>query len=420
MKKTRKRRARARPAAATPKRVEDAQVRWLLHELHVHSEEITVQNEHLIRAQAEIEQARDRYAELYDFAPVGYLSLDLHGAIHECNFAASALLSRPRRFLLTVPLSALIVTDHRPILREFLQRAMREDDGVGAIEVEVKGEPKRVVRLFAKVRPAGTGTQMLFTAMMDVTLERQLDNERREAMAREQARSRQLASEVAERTRAENRVKALLERLVTVEEGERRRLARELHDELGQQLTALRLTLSMLKQVDRKAEMRKHLEIADRIAARLDHDVDRLAWALRPAALDEFGLVPALDTFVRQWSEHHRIPADLEASELTPRLPGDVENHLYRVVQEALNNVIKHAQATRARITLDQSDHRLRLAIHDNGCGFDTASVRSHSGMGLTGLRERAALIGAEIEIESSLASGTTVTVEMPIAPPAG
>jgi signal transduction histidine kinase len=407
-----------RPAAAKPGRVAEEQVRWLLHELQVHSEEITVQNEQLIKAQAEIEQARDRYAELYDFAPLGYLSIDGHGAIHECNFAAAALLSRPRRFLLNVPLSALVVNEHRPVLRQFLHEAMGKNDAASAVEVQVKRAPRRIVRLLARPRPAGAGTQMLFTAMMDVTVERQLESERREVLVREKARAHELQNEVAVRTRAETRVKSLLERLVTVQEEERRRLSRELHDELGQQLTALRLTLSMLRQVAGNDATRDQLEIADGIATRLDHDVDHLAWALRPASLDEFGLVPALDTFIRQWSDYHRIPAELDATDITPRLPGDVENHLYRVVQEALNNVVKHAHATHAIVTLHQSGRGLQLSIHDNGHGFDTIEMRSPAGIGLLGMRERVALLGGDIEVDSRVGRGTTITVVMPIATP--
>ncbi|HUQ87982.1 MAG TPA: ATP-binding protein [Vicinamibacterales bacterium] len=413
VKKTAKSPAPSRRAAVKRGPAAEDQVRWLLHELQVHSEEITVQNEHLVRAQAEVEQARDRYAELYDFAPVGYLSLDLHGAIHECNFAASALLSRSRRFLLNVPLSALLITEHRPILREYLQQIVRQDDA-SAIEVQIKVAPKRIVRLFAKPRPSGVGSQMLFTAMMDVTVERQLENERREVLAREQSRARELVIQVEDRTRAETRVKALLDRLVTVQEEERRRLSRELHDEFGQQLTALRLTLSMLKEVAGNDATHKQLKIAEGIATRLDHDVDHLARALRPAALDEFGLLPALDTFVRRWAEYHRIPASLEASAID-RLPLEVENHLYRIVQEALNNVVKHSQATTAKVSLDQSAHHVRLSVHDNGHGFDPAT-RAHAGMGFLGMRERVALIGGDITVDSHTGRGTTIAVRVPLS----
>jgi signal transduction histidine kinase len=405
--------AGAHPGTVKTGRMAEESVHWLLHELQVHSEEITVQNEQLVKAQAEIELARDRYAELYDFAPLGYLSLDGHGAIHECNFAAAALLSRQRSFLLNVPLSALLIAEHRPLLRQFLHQAKDKPDGASTVELQIKQPPKRVVRLLARPRPAGVGAHMLFTAMMDVTVERQLDNERREALTREMARAHELAKEVAERTRAENRVKSLLERLVTVQEEERRRLSRELHDELGQQLTALRLTLSMLKQLAGTDEAGQQLEIADRIATQLDRDVDRLAWALRPAALDEFGLIPALDTFIRQWADYHKITVTFQASEITPRLPVEIENHLYRVVQEALNNVVKHARATDANVALHQGAHGVQLSVHDNGEGFD-AVTPSIDGMGLLGMRERVALLGGEIHVDSRLGLGTTITVMVP------
>jgi PAS domain S-box-containing protein len=417
---TKKRRppARARRAVVKQKPVGNEQVNWLLHELQVHSEEITVQNEQLVKAQAEIEQARDRYAELYDFAPLGYLSLDEHCNILECNFAVCALLSRSRQFLLNVPLSSLLISPHRPLLREFVRESLHNEHGPASIDVQVKQAPQRFLRLFGRPRPAGTGSQLLFTAIMDVTVERQLENERSELLAREQTKSRQLAIEVTIRARAEQRIKSLLERLVTVQEEERRRLARELHDELGQQLTALRLTLSMLRQVSGNDETRQQIEIADGIAMRLDRDVDYLAWALRPAALDEFGLVPALTTFIRQWSEFHRIPAELRAEDGIPRLAVDIENHFYRIVQEALNNVVKHAHATEATITLRKTEQRLYLSIHDNGEGFDMVAARRAPGMGLLGMRERAALLGGDFEVESAAGRGTTVTAQVPLPRP--
>lgn len=402
-----------RPASAhTP--AGDDQVEFLLHELQVHSEEITVQNEQLLKAQSEIELARDRFAELYDFAPVGYLLLDVHGAIHECNIAASSLLGRPRQFLLTVPLPALV--ENRALLGHFLTKAAGLHEGQTVqVEVTSKAPPHHNLRLLAKPRTTENGARMLFTAIMNVTNERRLEIERRGALEREVVRARELADQVADRTRAELRVKALLERLVSVQEDERRRLARDIHDQFGQQLTALRLTLSMAKQLAKDRAMRKELARAEAIAERIDRDIDHLTWQLRPAALDELGLGPALESFVRGWQPVAGVDVQFDATRLSGRLPLDIENHLYRIVQEALNNIVKHARATKVTVTIETLRRSVRVAIQDNGVGFDTVRNKAADGMGVVGMRERAALIGGTVEVISAKGQGTTVSVQVPL-----
>jgi PAS domain S-box-containing protein len=412
--------ATKRPARATKPvkgKAGDEQVQWLLHELQVHSEEITVQNEQLIKARAEIEQARDRYAELYDFAPVGYLSLDRRGTIHECNIAAASLIGRSREFLKRMPLATIVVAEHRRVLNAFLARAVASTNEQ-ALRVELSTKPphQRVLLFFTKAQP-GTGSSLLFTAVMDVTTERLLEGERRVALERELVRTQELAAEVAERTRAEARVKALLERLVSVQEDERRRLARDLHDHLGQQLTAMRLALKMLKQRVDSDGARQHIDRIETLASNLDRDVDHLAWELRPPALDEFGLAPALESLVREWTQYHGVAATFAAPATPARLPRDVENHLYRIAQESLNNIAKHARATHASVALEQSGPALALTIQDNGRGFGPLIAQGVSGMGLIGLRERTALIGGEIVIDSGEGRGTSVTVRMPLPP---
>ena len=420
-KKARPQRTRATAAPSTPERPKraaspangEAKIRWLLHELQVHSEEVTVQNEQLIKAQAEIEQARDRYAELYDFAPVGYATLDSHGAIHECNFAASTMLGRPRHFLLRVPLTAFVVREDRTRLRDFLHQAALHPDQAATIDIKIKTAPNRRLRLLTKARPAGPTAHLLFTAMVDITAELLLAESRSQELLREQARGRELADEVADSAMAQQRIKALMERLVTVQEEERRRLARDLHDHLGQQLTALRLEMSMLRHLG-GPEIQPSLASAEAIAERLDRDVDYLAWSLRPAALDEFGLSAALQTYVKQWADHHHIRAEMVTRAPAQRVQAEVENHLYRVVQEALNNIAKHAQATEALVRLDGSETTLRVTVQDNGVGFDPTGNRAR-GMGLLSMRERVALIGGTIHVESGTGRGTRITVRVPL-----
>ena len=420
MAKKRARRRKPGPTLApAPPAPVDLNVAALLHELQVRSEEIAVQNEQLIKAQHELEQARHRFADLYDFAPVGFVSLDWHGAIIEINLAGAALLGQPRGLLIGLPLAGLLDRNDRGVFRDFLLRA----HGAAAsaqphVEVRAKYEP-RTIRLFAKQPHPPHRFDELFTAMLDVTEERRLDAERIAALERERARTAALHKEIGVRLRAEERVKALLDRLVRVQERERRRLALNLHDHLGQQLTALRLTVDAARRAKPgSAEAQQRFDAIDRIVSQLDRDVDFLAWELRPPALDDVGLEAALEEYLRQWSSTESPQVDFHASlGATTRLPREVESHLYRIVQEALHNIRKHANATHASVLLERRDNEVTLIIEDDGSGFDIETVKTTggAGMGLSGMQERAASAGGELQLESAPGKGTTVFVRLPI-----
>jgi len=214
----------------------------------------------------------------------------------------------------------------------------------------------------------------------------------------------------AERARTE-----LLGRLVFAQEDERRRIAREMHDQFGEQLTALALRIRLLKDACRDADLAGHVEAIESIAKRLDHDVDQLVWQLRPTALDDLGLRAALSNYVQDWSARVGIPATLHSSGLLDdRLPADTETALYRIAQEALTNVAKHAAATNVEVILERRGNSVLLVVEDNGRGFEMDAPDSPGhGFGLVGMRERAALVGAVLEIESSPGMGTAIFVRM-------
>lgn len=223
----------------------------------------------------------------------------------------------------------------------------------------------------------------------------------------------ELRGEIRNKERSEEARQLLLEDLVRAQEDERRRLARDLHDHLGQRLTTLRMRIESMK--DPKARNAATPDDLQEIVKRLDADVDFLAWELRPIALDELGLEMALSNYAQQWSEHFDAKAEFHARGLgEERLPPEVESNLYRIAQEALNNCAKHAKCTRADIILERRDHHVVLIIEDNGIGFDTPTeIKSTSNMGLISMRERASLIGGTFDIESTPTKGTTVFVRV-------
>jgi signal transduction histidine kinase len=164
-----------------------------------------------------------------------------------------------------------------------------------------------------------------------------------------------------------------------------------------------------------RADWRAHVESIEGIAQRLDHDVDQLVWQLRPTALDDLGLRAALANYVQDWSARVGIPARLHSSGLMDdRLPADVETALYRIAQEALTNVAKHAGASGVEVILERRADSVVLIVEDDGVGFEPASRETATeGFGLLGMRERASLVGAALEIESSPGNGTAVFLRM-------
>jgi signal transduction histidine kinase len=199
-----------------------------------------------------------------------------------------------------------------------------------------------------------------------------------------------------------------LRRVVAGQEVERRRLARELHDETGQALTSILLGLRALEEANTGVDLD---ELRELVVATLQ-DVRRLAVQLRPKALDDFGLVAALERLAQTFSESSGIRVQLEARIGDERVPTEVETTVYRIVQEALTNVVKHAEAREVSILLVRRDGTLTAIVEDDGGGFDSEAVRAES-FGLEGMRERVALHDGRLTIESAPGSGTTLRVEV-------
>jgi signal transduction histidine kinase len=201
-----------------------------------------------------------------------------------------------------------------------------------------------------------------------------------------------------------------LRRVVSAQELERRRLARELHDETGQALTSILLGL---KRLEGSGSNEAVAELRELVVATLQ-DVRRLAVELRPQALDDFGLVVALERLTKGFSEQTGIVVDLEAGTVTGRLPSEIETAIYRTVQESLTNIVKHAHARRVSVLLAATSGKIKAVIEDDGKGFDPSEPGD--GVGLLGIRERMALLDGTLTVESGESGGTTIAAEVPLA----
>jgi signal transduction histidine kinase len=203
-------------------------------------------------------------------------------------------------------------------------------------------------------------------------------------------------------------------RVVEAQENERARLARELHDETGQALTSILLGLKSLDDRVETDEGRAAVaELRELVVATLQ-DVRRLAVELRPAALDDFGLVPAIERLGDLSGEQGGVSIDVRSDLGDRRLPAEVETVLYRITQEAMTNILKHADAKLVRVRLSRSERDATLVVQDDGKGFDPGRV-SDGSVGLVGMRERIALLGGRLTIESTEGAGTMLTAEVPI-----
>ncbi|MFZ2640047.1 MAG: PAS domain S-box protein [Verrucomicrobiia bacterium] len=222
-------------------------------------------------------------------------------------------------------------------------------------------------------------------------------------------------TDITERKQAEQARVHLVQKLITAQEDECRRVSVELHDQLGQGLTAMMLGLNALQASKAGGGSNgRQLQQLQELVNDLTRRVHRLAWELRPAALDDLGLTSALKRYVEEWARRSDIAADFHVSgQADQRLQPSVETTFYRVVQEALSNVIKHARATRVSVLLDYRRDSVLVIVEDNGKGFDLNKVmngiNSSGRLGLLGMQERATLVGAKFNIESTPDAGTTV-----------
>ena len=209
------------------------------------------------------------------------------------------------------------------------------------------------------------------------------------------------------------------------QEEERSRIARELHDQMGQYLSTLMLRLKTLRPLAAGQEQaRDNLRKLEELTGTLVDEVHHLAWELRPAALDDLGLHTALQNYTERWSGRSGVAADFHCGGLErERLPPEVETTIYRVVQEALNNVLKHAGARRVSVVVERRRDHVLVIVEDDGRGFEVEEVSfapgSGRGLGLLGMRERVALVGGALNLDSSPGAGTTARARIPVPPAA-
>ena len=378
-------------------------------------------------AEEALRQSEGKYRLLLEQASDGIHTYDLYGDIIETNSKLCEMLGYTREELLRLNVGDLIPPEDlaaAPVRFDELQsgrtllteRLLRRKDGT-LLPVEISG---RMIR-----------EGVLQSIVRDISERKRAEDVLHEAYGELESRVEERTAELAraietlkaenvERLRGEEARRDLLGRLVTAQEEERRRISRELHDQMGQQLAALMMGLKTLgaDSYGRHSSL-DTLRRLEGMTGELSREVHTLAWDLRPPALDDLGLEAALANYAEEWAERSRVSVDFHSAGFAGgRLPLTYETAVYRIAQEALTNIAKHSGADRVSFILERRSDHVLAVIEDNGGGFDaeaalTAAVRGRR-LGLLGMRERAGLLGGTINVESAPGAGTTVFVRIP------
>jgi PAS domain S-box-containing protein len=333
------------------------------------------------------------YRMLVEAMSEGAATLSQNGAVLYCNRRFAELMSRPQEKIIGIAVQSLVAKTERDRFEAFLAEAQK---AVAKGEFNLRRSNGSLVPVYLSLnRFRGYKGHALGMVITDLR-----DQKRRHAEEIKQA----------EATR-----RLLLEHMLSAQEEERRRIARELHDEAGQLLTSLLVGLRTLEHARDLADVKAQGHRLREIAAQTIDEVGRLARGLHPTVLDDHGLGVALDRYVSEYVKTHNIAVDLKLNELaSSNLSSAVQIGLYRIVQEALTNVAKHSGAKAVSIKIACLATALEVAIVDDGCGFDAKAVdvSSHR-LGIQSMRERAAMLGGTVSF-ASRRRGTKILVRVP------
>ena len=337
------------------------------------------------------------YRMLVEAMSEGAATLSRNGAVLYCNRRFAELIRRPPGKILGTAVQSLVEETERGRFETLLAQAQK---AVAKGEFNLRCPDGSVVPVYLSLNQfRGYKGQALGMVITDLS-----EQKRRQA---------------TEIKQAEATHRLLLERTLSAQEEERRRIARELHDEAGQLLTALLVGLRTLEDARKLADVKVQGRRLRDITARAIDEVGRLARGLHPTVLDDHGLGVALSRYVAEYTKTHNIAVNLKLDELdSSDLPSSVQITLYRILQEALTNVARHSGAKAVSIRLARMASALEVAVIDDGCGFDAeaVAVSSHR-LGIQSMRERAAMLGGTVRF-SSQSKGTKILVQIPIANP--
>jgi PAS domain S-box-containing protein len=377
-----------------------------LEELQGTSEELRQQNEALAMSRRHADVERQRYVELFDFAPEGYLVTDLNGRIQEANWAASTLLSVPQIFLIGKPLTVFVGDkDNRTFMTQLnrLPTLKRLEDWQITLQPR-DGKPFPAAITVTTVPGSRGKPSSLRWMIHDISERKRMEDGLRQS---------------------ENRLRSLSERLLTFQEDEKKRVARDLHDSLTATLAAVKYNIGGALQLlrndgtDKKAV--PSLEQALSNVQNIFEEVRRIYMDLRPALLDDLGIRATVSWFIREFQKvytHIRVEKEIHIEER--EVPEPLKIILYRIMQEAFNLVARNGRADLIRFSLGKGEDRMEMTIRGNGDGFNAQQPpdvnQPRKEYGLLEMRERVELSGGSFEIEPLKEGGTAIRASWPMA----
>ena len=378
----------------------------VIQELRVHQIELEMQNEELRFMQLDLEASREKYFDLYNLAPVGYITLNEQGIVMEANLTAAFMLGQERSYLIRQPLARFICREDQNLYylcnKRLLETHMQQLCEVRMVRKDGVHFWVRIDVSKAHALDDSTVTKMV---VVDIDLRKKAEDESRKASTALKESHEQL--------------RLLAAHLQTVREEERTRIALEIHDELGQNLTALKMELSRLEA--RRSNNRGNKEFGEQLAAAMGHvsstigTVNRICMNLRPPLLDHLGIEAAIEWQAEDFQKRSGVECTVDLMPGTLSVDMDIANALFRIFQEALANVLKHAQATKVEASLKEEAGKIFLEIHDNGVGITKTQMSNRQSFGLLGMRELLYPLGGTISVDGEKQKGTSLTVIIPL-----
>lgn len=399
------------------------QIAGLVHELRVHQVELKMQNDELRRIQTELENARDRYLHLYDFAPTAYFTVDEKGAVAEANLTAATLLDRPRKAVIGRMFSRFIHRDDQDIWylhrKRLLETGNFQSPHVRLLKSDVAFFYANLECTLAE--ESGSESKVIRIAATDVTSLKKAEQALQHSNAMLEERVAGRTAEVEQRAL---QLQRLALEMSDVEDRERRRIAMILHDDLQQRLASLRFKIWDIVPRDKADE---HIE--DNIKE-LQADIDEiikisrsLSLDLSPPVLRQHGLIAALDWLAKEIQSRHGLSVVLNADKQAEPEAAALAFVMFRTVNELLFNVVKHSGASSAQVDATMNDNQIVIIVSDSGKGFDAVDFKSRQdageAFGLFSIKERISFLGGSFSIESSPGAGCRATIAVPKGEPA-
>ena len=400
-----------------PVRFSPDDMKTLIHDFQIHRIELEMQNDKLKRSQKELDTSRTRYFDFFNMAPVGFFSVDEQKLILECNLTAATLLERPQSAFIKQPITQFILKEDQDIYylhsKQVFETKMPQECDLRML----KNDGSALWVHLATIAVCDAGGATVYRIVMSNITERILAEEMLIEQKKLQREITELRKNEEIKQKSENRFQDLTSRLIEARENECKRISMELHDVMGQSLTAVGFNLNLLQE-DLPDSARGKMEDTLSLVDYLSDQVQILSFDPRPRMLDELGLIPTLRLFLNKFSKRTGIKIILNATGFYEYRNENLEITIFRIVQEALNNVLKHAKAKNIVISLKRKKTQFAGVIHDDGKGFDlnkTLMKTETKHIGLIYMKERIAMLGGTLDIKSGKTLGTIINIKIPI-----